>query len=160
MASASAAGIQVRIDDLTSPDVGALIDEHLAGMRGNSPPGHVHALAIEGLKRPDVTFWTAWQGDALCGCGALKALDATSGEIKSMRTRAAFLRQGIGQAVLDEIVRTARARNYTALYLETGTGEAFNAAHALYLRNGFAWCGKFGDYEATDFNVFMTMRLR
>ena len=120
----------------------ALVAEHLAGMHGNSPPGHVHALAIEGLRQPGVTFWSAWKGEALCGCGALKELDPGAGELKSMRTRNAFLRQGVGQAVLDEIVRTARARGYSSLFLETGTGEAFAAAHALYLRNGFKWCGR------------------
>jgi putative acetyltransferase len=151
--------IDVRLDDLSSPEVQALIVEHLTGMRGNSPPGQVHALAIEGLKKSDVTFWSAWQNLALCGCGALKELDSTSGEVKSMRTRPAFLRQGVGQAVLDAIVRTARARNYESLYLETGTGPAFCAAHALYLRNGFSWCGAFGDYAATEFNVFMVKRL-
>lgn len=152
--------IDVRLDDLSSPDVQALIAEHLAGMRGNSPPGQVHALAIEGLKKPEVTFWSAWKASCLCGCGALKELDSTSGEVKSMRTRAAFLRQGVGQAVLDEIVRTARVRNYVWLYLETGTGPAFEAAHALYLHNGFSWCGAFGDYTATEFNVFMVKRLQ
>ena len=99
--------VTVRVDDLASAEVGALIAEHLSGMRGNSPPGHVHALAIEGLRRPEVTFWSAWKGDALCGCGALKALGPDAGEVKSMRTRPAFLRQGVGQTVLDEIVRTA-----------------------------------------------------
>lgn len=151
--------LRVRTDDLSSPEVQALVAEHLAGMHGNSPPGHVHALAIEGLRQQGITFFTAWQGDRLCGCGALKALDARSGEIKSMRTRAAFLRQGVGQAVLDEIVRTAKARGFERLSLETGTGEAFAAAHALYLRNGFDWCGAFGDYAATEFNVFMTRAL-
>jgi putative acetyltransferase len=77
-----------------------------------------------------------------------------------MRTRQAHVRQGVGQAVLEEIVRTAQERGYTHLYLETGTGEAFTAAHALYLRNGFAWCGPFGDYKATDFNVFMIKSLQ
>ena len=152
--------IDVRLDDLSDPEVQALVAEHLAGMRGNSPPGHVYALAIEGLRKPDVTFWSAWRQSALCGCGALKALDATSGEVKSMRTRPVFLRQGVGQAVLDEIVRTARSRRYQRLYLETGTGDAFSAAHHLYLRNGFSWCGAFGDYEATDFNVFMVKHLK
>lgn len=151
--------IHVRIDDLSSPQVQALIAEHLAGMQGNSPAGQVHALAIEGLRKPGLTFWSAWQGAALCGCGALKALDATSGEVKSMRTRSGFLRQGVGQAVLDEIVGTARARSYSRLYLETGTGPAFAAAHALYLSNGFGWCGAFADYAATDFNVFMVKPL-
>lgn len=151
--------VHVRLDDLSSAEVQALIAEHLAGLRGHSPPGHVHALAIEGLRRPGVTFWTAWRDSVLCGCGALKELDARSGEIKSMRTRPAFLGQGVGQAVLDEIVRTARSRNYDRLYLETGTGAAFAAAHALYVRNGFSWCGPFGEYEATEFNVFMVRSL-
>ena len=147
--------IEVHIDALSSPDVQSIVAEHLSGMHGNSPPGHVHALAIDGLKAADTTFWSAWSEGRLCGCGALKQLTADSGEIKSMRTRAAFLRQGVGQAVLQEIMQTAHNRGYNRLYLETGTGAAFEAAHALYLRNGFAWCGAFGDYEATDFNVFM-----
>lgn len=154
------ARIDVRIDDLSSPEVVALVHEHLGGMLANSPPGHSFALAVDGLKRPDVTFWSAWRGAELCGCGALKALGPDAGEVKSMRTRAAFLRQGVGQAVLDEIVRTARERGYSSLLLETGTGEAFEAAHALYLRNGFQWCDAFGDYEASAFNVFMEKRLR
>lgn len=151
--------IDVRIDDLCSAEVIALVHEHVGGMRDASPPGHSFALAVEGLKRPDVTFWSAWQGDALCGCGALKALGPDAGEVKSMRTRAAFLRQGVGQAVLGEIIRTAHARGYASLFLETGTGEAFEASHALYLRNGFRWCGAFGDYEASAFNVFMCKEL-
>lgn len=148
-------GIQVHHDDLSSPEVQALIAEHLSGMHSNTPAGQVHALDIERLRVPEVTFFTAWLDDALCGCGALKELDALSGEVKSMRTRAAFLRQGVGQAILDEIIHTARQRGYTHLFLETGTGPAFAAAHKLYLRNGFAWSGPFGDYTATDFNVFM-----
>lgn len=151
--------IDVRNDDLSSPQVQALIAEHLAGMHGNSPAGHVHALAVDGLKAQDVTFWTAWADGKLCGCGALKELSGTSGEVKSMRTRTQFQRRGVGQAVLDEILRTARKRGYSRLYLETGTGEAFAAAHALYLRNGFVWSGPFGGYTATDFNVFMVKAL-
>lgn len=149
------AAIRVRVDDLSSPEVQALVAEHLAGMHSHSPPGQVKALAVGALRQPGITFWTAWQGGELCGCGALKALDAVSGELKSMRTRARFLRRGVAQALLDEITRVATARGYRSLLLETGTGEAFDAAHALYLRNGFAWCGPFGDYQATDFNVFM-----
>lgn len=151
--------IDVRIDDLSAAEVRALVVEHLSGMRDTSPPGHVHALAIEGLREAGVTFWTARLDGQLCGCGALKELDPRTGEVKSMRTRAAYLRRGVGQAVLDEIVRTARHRGYTRLFLETGTGPAFVAAHALYLRNGFAWTGPFGDYAATEFNVFMVKDL-
>jgi putative acetyltransferase len=151
--------IELRVDDLSSPEVRALVAEHVAGMHDNSPACRVHALAIEGLRAPQITFWTAWLDGQLCGCGALKALGPTAGEVKSMRTRQAFLRRGIGQAVLNEIMRTASARGYTHVYLETGTGPAFEAAHALYLRNGFQWCGPFADYTATDFNVFMVKAL-
>lgn len=149
----------VRRDDLSSAEVQALIAEHLSGMHSNSPPGHVHALAIESLRAPNVTFWSAWAAGTLCGCGALKELDPLTGEVKSMRTRPAFLRKGVAQAILDEIVRTGRQRGYSRLLLETGTGEAFEPAHALYQRNGFEWSGPFGEYTATDFNVFMAKAL-
>ncbi len=148
-------GINVRQDDLSSAEVQSLIAEHLSDMHSNSPPGYVHALAIENLRAPSVTFWSAWMGGNLCGCGALKELDRITGEVKSMRTRSAFLRRGVGQAVLDEIVRTGRQRGYSRLLLETGTGQAFEPAHALYRRSGFEWSGPFGEYAATDFNVFM-----
>ncbi len=151
--------IRVQLDDLTSPEAQQLIAEHLFGMHSNSPAGSVHALALESLRAPDVLFWTAWMGEAMCGCGALKELDAVSGEVKSMRTRNAYLKQGVAQAVLDEILRTAMERRFTRLYLETGTGPAFDAAHALYRRNGFDWCGAFSDYTATEFNVFMVKLL-
>ena len=151
--------IHLSIDDLSSQQVQEIIAEHLAGMYGNSPTGHVNALAIEGLRSPAITFWSAWREGDLCGCGALKELDAATGEVKSMRTRAAYLGQGVGQAVLDQILSAATARNYTRVYLETGTGDAFSAAHALYLKNGFTWCGAFGGYTATDFNVFMVKSL-
>jgi putative acetyltransferase len=151
--------LRVIEDTLSGEDVQALVAFHLADMARHSPACKVHALPVAALRRPDVTFWSAWQDTVLCGCGALKELDAESGEVKSMRTRPAFLRQGVGQELLDEIVRTARGRNYARLFLETGTGDAFAAAHALYLRNGFSWCGPFGEYEATEFNVFMVKRL-
>lgn len=157
--SGSSTAISLREDDLQSAEVQALVAEHLAGMRGSSPPGHAHALAIEKLRAPGITFWSAWIDGTLCGCGALKELDARNGELKSMRTRAAFLRRGIGQAILDEMLHTAIARGYSRLWLETGTGEAFEAAHRLYRRNGFEWAGAFGDYTATDFNVFMVRSL-
>jgi len=147
--------IDVRQDDLSSADVQSLVAEHLSGMHSNSPPGHVHALAIENLRVPNVTFWTARIDGTLCGCGALKELDPLTGEVKSMRTRAAYIRRGVGQAILDEIIHTARRRGYSRLLLETGTGQAFEPAHALYRRNGFEWSGSFGEYTATDFNVFM-----
>lgn len=151
--------IVVRQDDLSSAEVQSLIAEHLSGMHSSSPPGHVHALALESLRAPSVTFWAAWVDGVLCGCGALKELDPLTGEVKSMRTRAAFLRRGVGQAILDEIVRTGRQRGYSRLLLETGTGRSFDPAHALYRRNGFERSGCFGEYTATGFNVFMAKAL-
>jgi putative acetyltransferase len=147
--------IEVRQDDVASAEVHSLIAEHLSDMHSKSPPCRVHALAIEKLRAPSVTFWTAWLDGILCGCGALKELDPLTGEVKSMRTRSAFLRRGVGQAILDEIVRTARQRGYSRLLLETGAGPAFEPAHGLYRRNGFEWSDPFGEYTATDFNVFM-----
>lgn len=149
-----------RIDDLESAEVQSLVAEHLRGMHDASPPETVYALSTSGLKQPDVTFWSVWDGRDLLGCGALKELDANSGEVKSMRTRASFLRRGVGQFMLDVIVHAASARGYDQLLLETGTGEAFEAAHALYRKNGFEWCGPFGDYVVTDFNVFMVRKLK
>jgi putative acetyltransferase len=151
--------IAIFIDDLSSLEVQELITEHLAGMQRNSPAGHVNALAIQNLKQADITLLTAWANQQLCGCGAIKELTVLSGEVKSMRTQAAYLRQGVGQALLNEIIKTAKRRSYTHLYLETGTGEAFEAAHSLYKNNGFTWCGPFGNYTATDFNVFMVKTL-
>lgn len=147
--------IRVRVDDLAAADVQALVAEHLADMHAHSPPGAVHALPLDHLRTPDITFVSARRDGVLCGCGALKALDATSGEIKSMRTRAGFLRLGVAQAVLHELMRLARERRYTRLFLETGTGPAFEAAHALYRKNGFSRSDAFGDYTPTTFSTFM-----
>lgn len=147
--------IDVRQDDLSSTEVHSLITEHLSGMHSNSPPGQVNALAIKNLQSPRVTFWTAWVDGILSGCGALKELDPLTGEVKSMRTRAAFLRSGVGQAILDVIIPTAHQRGYSRLLLETGTGAAFEPAHGQCRRNGFEWSGSFGEYTATDFYVFM-----
>ena len=147
--------LEVRQDDLSGAEVQALLREHMAGMMSESPPESVHALPLDKLRQPDVTFWSVWSGEALCGCGALKALGSRHGEVKSMRTRPGFLRQGVAQAVLSRIVQEAALRGYERLSLETGSTPAFHAAHALYARNGFTVCGPFGDYAADPFSVFM-----
>ena len=97
--------------------------------------------------------------DELCGCGALKELDRTHGEIKSMRTKVDFLRMGVGQAMLSQILTEATMRGYSRLSLETGSSEAFSPALALYERNGFEQCGPFADYKPDPFSVFMTRML-
>lgn len=152
-------GYVVKKDDLSGPEIQALLREHLAGMHASSPPGTVFALPLEGLRRPEVTLWSVWEGSELCACGALKELDATHGEVKSMRTRPAFLRKGAASAVLAHILDEAKRRGYARVSLETGTGPAFEAAHALYERFGFERCGAFAPYEPNDFSAFMTKAL-
>ncbi len=119
----------------------------------------MHALDLEGLRADNVTFWSAWDGDDLLGCAALKELDPGHGEIKSMRTAQTHLGKGVGSALVDHIVGVARERGYSTLSLETGSGPAFEPAHALYLKHGFEFCGPFGDYTNDPFSRFMTLRL-
>ncbi len=151
--------MQIVVDDLTRPEVIALLDEHLEGMHDHSPPESVHALDPEGLQAPEVTFWTAWEGDDLLGCAALKQLDAGHGEIKSMRTTRAHLGRGVATALLRHLMNEARCRSYSRLSLETGSGAAFEPAHALYLKFGFQFCGPFADYVDDPFSRFMTLEL-
>lgn len=145
--------------DLSSPPVIALLGEHLQGMIDHSPPESVHALDLRGLGAPDITFWTAWDDSHLLGCGALKQLDATHGEIKSMRTANAHVGKGVGTAILRHILDVARHRGYSRLSLETGSGEGFEAAHHVYLKAGFVYCGPFADYSDDPFSRFMTVTL-
>lgn len=146
-------------DDLSGPEIRALLETHFAGMLANSPEGSCHFLDFEGLKGPGVTFWSIWDGGDLMGCGALKEHDPAHGEIKSMRTHEAHLRRGAGGAMLEHIIGTAKARGYHRLSLETGSSPAFDPAHALYLRYGFEYCGPFADYKQDPFSRFMTLTL-
>ena len=152
--------MEIRIDDLRGADIRALLEDHLAEMHRNSPPESVHALDLDALRKPDVTFWTAWSGRALMGCAALKELEPTHGEVKSMRTAPAFRRQGVGKAMLTQIIREAEARRYHRLSLETGSMEAFLPARELYESFGFSYCPPFGDYALDPNSVFLTRVLR
>ncbi|RYD86521.1 MAG: GNAT family N-acetyltransferase [Sphingomonadales bacterium] len=126
-------------------------------MLANSPADSCHFLDLSGLKAPDIRFWSAWDGEALAGIGALKRLENGEGEIKSMRTAPGLLRSGTGAAILSHILGAARAIGLKRLSLETGSGEAFEPAIALYRKFGFSDCGAFGDYPANDpFSRFMT----
>lgn len=151
--------LRIRPDDLQDPLVHALLREHLAGVALHSPPESIHALDLDGLRAPGMSFWTAWDGEDLLACGALKELDATHGEVKSMRTAAAHLRKGAARAMLDHIVAEARHRGYRRLSLETGTAAAFEPAHRLYASAGFVPCGPFADYVDDPYSCFMTLEL-
>lgn len=151
--------MHIEVDDLTRPEVHALLSEHLANMHELSPPEQVFALDLSKLRSPDITFWSVWDGDDLVGCGALKQLTPEHGEVKSMRTPKALRRRGAGRAVLTRIVETARERGYRTLSLETGSHPDFGAAHTLYRSAGFQPCGPFGPYEENPHSVFMSLSL-
>ena len=145
---------------LNDPGVLALLGEHLRGMADHSPPESIHALDVDGLKAPDISFWTMRDGDEVVGCIALKQLDDRHGEIKSMRTSSVHLRKGVAAALLEHLMAEARRRSYARLSLETGSGPGFDAAHALYRKYGFEYCGPFADYRDDPFSRFMTLELR
>lgn len=151
--------MQIDIDDLARPEIHALLNEHLQDMYRLSPPESVHALDLEGLREPEITFWSAWDGALLLGCGALKELDRRHGEIKSMRTPTSLRRRGTGKAILRHLVEVARSRAYERLSLETGSMAAFRPARSLYESFGFTYCGPFAEYVDDPNSVFMTLRL-
>jgi putative acetyltransferase len=151
--------MHIETDDLSRPAIHALLNEHLQSMYAVSPPESVHALDLEKLRMPDISFWSAWDGTLLLGCGALKELDSKHGEIKSMRTPDTLRRHGAGRALLTHIIAVARQRGYERLSLETGSMPAFRPAQQLYESFGFSYCGPFGDYVADPNSAFMTMRL-
>ncbi|WP_411340085.1 GNAT family N-acetyltransferase [Sphingopyxis sp. J-6] len=146
-------------DDLSGAPIRALLEQHFAGMLASSPAGSCHFLDFEGLRAGGVTFWSIHRDGELAGCGALKQLDAGHGEIKSMRTADAFLRQGVAARMLEHVVETARSRGLARLSLETGSGPAFAPALALYARHGFEECEPFADYKPDPFSRFMTRAL-
>jgi len=148
--------MKIKIDDLTGPEIIGLLQEHLNDMYLTSPPESVHALDLDGLRQPDITFWTVWEDDALAGCGALKELSPVLAEIKSMRTSQAFRRKGFAALMLQHILNQAKARKYTRLNLETGSMAYFAPARKLYESFGFEYCSPFADYTEDPNSVFMT----
>jgi putative acetyltransferase len=151
--------MEFRLDDLRGDEIRGLLSEHLASALEHSPPESVHALDVDGLRQPAVTFWSAWQDGELVGCCALKELAHDHGELKSMRTVDAHQRRGVGAALLEHLFAQSRARGYRRLSLETGSMAAFAPARALYARFGFEDCPPFADYVADPYSVFMTRAL-
>ena len=145
--------------DLDDPRVAALLQLHVGNARATTPPGTSYALDLSGLRTPDIRFWTAWDGDALVGMGALKRLEHGHGEVKSMHTVAARRRSGIASAMLRHILEAARAGGMSRVSLETGTGDNYQAARELYRRHGFVPCAPFGGYAPSAHNFFMTLEL-
>lgn len=146
-------------DDLTSPEIAELLADHLREMSRHSPPESVHALDLEKLKEPEITFWSIWNGNELVGCGALKEIDPTHAEIKSMRTDPKYRGQGAGKLMLRHILDEAKQRGYLRLSLETGSMSAFEPARRLYASHGFTECGPFDEYTLDPNSVFMTTEL-
>lgn len=148
--------MDIRVDDLSSPEIVRLLHLHLQSAALHSPPESVHALDLEALRRPEVTLWSVWQNSELMGCGAVKELDSRHGEIKSMRTVSSHLRKGVAARLIRHILDEARRRSYRRLSLETGSMEAFAPARSLYARFGFKPCGPFAAYVEDPYSVFMT----
>lgn len=153
------APLTLRIDDLSGEPTRRLLALHLAGMQANTPPEHVRALDLSGLQKPGITVWTAWRGEAIAGVAALNQFAPGHGELKSFRTHPDHLRSGVAATLLDHIIGEARARGLSRLSLETGRGEAFEPALALYRSRGFADGEAFSDYDASDFNQFLHLDL-
>ena len=146
--------------DLADPRILSLLATHLARARAETEPGSSHALDPSGLGAPDVDFWALWDGEMLVGIGALKRLDDTHGEVKSMHVVETMRGRGAGGIVLEHIIAAARACGMRRLSLETGTWDYFKPAHALYGRHGFVECGPFGQYRLDRNSRFMTLELR
>ena len=151
--------MDIRIDDLQGSAIQALLQVHLDAMYEHSPPESVHALDLAALRHPAITFWTAWDGEELLGCGALKQHSAEHGELKSMRTASAHVRKGVAKAILRHIESAARAKGIQRISLETGPHAPFAAAQKLYASEGFVECGPFADYVLDPYSMFMSKTL-
>lgn len=151
--------MKIEIDNLTRPEIHKLLQDHLQSVALHSPPESVHALDLEALRQPEITFWTVWEDGELLGCGALKELDPRHAEIKSMKTSSRHLRKGVATNLLKHILEEAKRRGYSRLSLETGSMEAFAPARQFYAKFGFKYCGPFADYVVDPNSIFMTREL-
>ncbi|MGA8256668.1 MAG: GNAT family N-acetyltransferase [Nocardioides sp.] len=151
--------MEIAPDDLTSPQIVAFLEAHVAQLRSMGPPESTHALDLAGLRAPDVQFWSAYDGGGVVGCAALKDLGDRHAELKSMRTAAQRLREGIASTLLEFVLGQARLNGHVRVSLETGAYEFFHPAHALYRRHGFVECDPFGSYRTDPLSTFMTRTL-
>ena len=151
--------MKIVVDDLTGPQIAGFLDEHVREMLSITPPESKHALDLDALRRPEITFWSVIDGDTVVGCGALKRLDVSHAEVKSMRTTPARKRSGIASLMLEHIITEARRMGLTRLSLETGSAEFFLPARRLYEKFGFEYCEPFADYRPDPNSVFLTRTL-
>jgi putative acetyltransferase len=151
--------VRIELDDLSSRETIAFLEGHVAQLRAITPPESTHALDLDGLRAPGVVFWSARDADQVVGCAALKTLDATHAEVKSMRTAADRARQGIASRLLGTVLEHARSSGFRRLSLETGAEEFFAPARAIYARHGFTQCAPFADYRPDPLSVFMTREI-
>ncbi|GGO22055.1 N-acetyltransferase [Microbispora rosea subsp. aerata] len=151
--------LKILQDDLSGPQIAAFLDEHVREMRSITPIESKHALDLDGLRAPGVTFWSVMDGDTVVGCGAIKRLDRAHAELKSMRTAAARKRSGIASMLLAHIIAEAKRMGFTRLSLETGSADFFLPARRLYEKFGFAYCEPFAGYRPDPNSVFMTRPL-
>lgn len=151
--------MEIRIDNLISEAITALLNQHLHDMARVSPPESCHALDIDGLRKPDVIFWSIWSGSDLAGCGALNELNEYHAEIKSMRTAEAYLRKGVASQMLRHLIEEAKRCGYRRVSLETGSMAVFEPARKLYSSFGFVYCSPFGSYVDDPNSVFMTLEI-
>jgi putative acetyltransferase len=146
--------------DLTDPRIIDLLHTHVTTARAETARGSAHALDINGLQSPEISFWTIWDHDELLGVGALRRLSPDHGEIKSMHTTQSARRRGAGSAMLRHLIDKARADGLSRLSLETGSWDYFVPARSFYKHHGFVECPPFGDYVADANSVFMTLELK
>jgi len=151
--------MEIHIDNLTGGAISAFLEEHIRDMRAVSPPESKHALDLDGLRKPEITFWTAVDHDHIIGCCALKELSQNEAEIKSMRVSVQRRGTGLGLVLLEHLIKEAKQREYSTLYLETGSMDFFVPARKLYEKFGFHYCGPFGNYKADPNSVFMKKEL-
>ena len=151
--------IRIIPGDFVDPRVAALLRVHVTQARAETAPGSAHALDLDGLRSPEISFWTMWEDETLLGCGALKRLSADHGEVKSMHTAQPMRRKGAGSAMLRHIIAAARASGMSRLSLETGSWDYFRPAQAFYRSHGFVECPPFADYVLDPNSVFMTLDL-
>ena len=151
--------MQIDVDDLSGPRIAAFLAEHVAEMRSITPLESKHALDLDGLRQPEITFWSMMDGDTVVGCGAIKRLGADHAELKSMRTAGSHKRSGIASRLLEHIIAEARRMGVRRLSLETGSAEFFAPARSLYEKFGFTYCEPFAAYRADLNSAFMTRTL-